>query len=257
MQMDILALALACDLTRVASIQFSTATSQVTHKWLGSNQTTCHHDYSHEGPTSLYALAFALHDVRQHGPVHDDARHLQRRESTLYNNDQSPQPRAAGDRPLVRDAGRLPRAEAERPHGLGGSGTLLDQSVICWGNELDMGAAHNHDDTPFVLVGGANGQLKTGQLVTFPLDFPDGEPNIAAQDRSRAQRPAADAGAGDGDADEHLRRVELLHRPDRPDPQLLTRYGGSIGGASTLAGGGADTSDSRNATSAACSSPLR
>ena len=30
-QMDILALALACDLTRVASLQFSTATSQVTH----------------------------------------------------------------------------------------------------------------------------------------------------------------------------------------------------------------------------------
>ena len=54
MQMDILALALACDLTRVASIQFSTATSQVTHKWLGSNQQKCHHDYSHEGPTSLY-----------------------------------------------------------------------------------------------------------------------------------------------------------------------------------------------------------
>jgi hypothetical protein len=33
-----------------------------------------------------------------------------------------------------------------------------------------MGAAHNHDDTPFVLIGGANGQLKTGNLATFPLD---------------------------------------------------------------------------------------
>ena len=39
LQMDILALALACDLTRVASLQFSTSTSQVTHTWLGSNQT--------------------------------------------------------------------------------------------------------------------------------------------------------------------------------------------------------------------------
>ena len=38
LQMDILALALACDLTRVCSLQFSTATSQVTHTWLGSNQ---------------------------------------------------------------------------------------------------------------------------------------------------------------------------------------------------------------------------
>ena len=66
-----------------------------------------------------------------------------------------------------------------------GTGTLLDQSVICWGNELDMGAAHNHDDTPFVLIGGANGQLKTGQMVTFSLDLIDGDPRVrAGKDRS-------------------------------------------------------------------------
>jgi hypothetical protein len=53
----------------------------------------------------------------------------------------------------------------------GGSGSLLDQTVICWGNELDMGAAHNHDDTPFVLIGGCGGTLKTGQLVQFPLNL--------------------------------------------------------------------------------------
>ena len=34
-QMDLVALALACDLTRVISIQFSTATSNVTHTWIG------------------------------------------------------------------------------------------------------------------------------------------------------------------------------------------------------------------------------
>ncbi len=62
---------------------------------------------------------------------------------------------------------------------------LLDQSVICWGNELDMGAAHNHDDTPFVLIGGANGQLKTGQMVTFPLDLIDGDHKVRALQGSR------------------------------------------------------------------------
>ena len=51
-----------------------------------------------------------------------------------------------------------------------GGGSLLDQAVVCWGNELDMGAAHNHDDTPFMLMGGANGQLKTGNLVTFATE---------------------------------------------------------------------------------------
>jgi hypothetical protein len=70
---------------------------------------------------------------------------------------------------------------AQKLNGLSGanSGTLLDQSVICWSSELDMGAAHNHDDTPFLLVGGANGQLKTGNLVTFPLDLTDGGESVA------------------------------------------------------------------------------
>src|SRR5207253_3093509 len=48
---------------------------------------------------------------------------------------------------------------------------LLQQSVIVWGNELDLGAAHNHDDTPFTLIGSCGGKLKTGQLVQFPLNL--------------------------------------------------------------------------------------
>jgi hypothetical protein len=61
-----------------------------------------------------------------------------------------------------------------------GSGSLLDQSVICWGSEIDMGAAHNHDDTPFVLIGGAAGRLKTNQLVRFPLTLGNQAQNNAA-----------------------------------------------------------------------------
>jgi hypothetical protein len=53
--------------------------------------------------------------------------------------------------------------------------TLLDFTVICWGSELDMGAAHNHDDTPFVLIGGGGGTLKApstnGLLVGFPMNL--------------------------------------------------------------------------------------
>jgi len=58
---------------------------------------------------------------------------------------------------------------------VGGGSSLLDQSLICWGSEIDMGAAHNHDDTPFVLIGGAGGKLKctatNGLLVRFPLNL--------------------------------------------------------------------------------------
>jgi hypothetical protein len=48
-----------------------------------------------------------------------------------------------------------------------------------------MGAAHNHDNTPFLLVGGANGQLTTGQMLTFPLDFSSSNPSMPPKtDRS-------------------------------------------------------------------------
>jgi hypothetical protein len=180
-QMDILALALACDLTRVASLQFSTSTSQVTHKWLGSNQTDIHHTYSHQGPTSLYQIApcTSYNNMGQCAVTPDiyAASNL-----TLYNNNQTLAQQEAIDLFYATQVAYL----AQKLNGISGaSGTLLDQSVICWGNELDMGAAHNHDDTPFVLVGGANGQLKTGNLATFPLDVLDGDAKTAAKnDRS-------------------------------------------------------------------------
>jgi hypothetical protein len=179
LQMDILAMALACDLTRVASLQFSTATSQVNHKaWLGSNQTDIHHNYSHMGPTSLYQLApcTSYNNMGQCASTPDvySAQNL-----NLY---QSLDQQKAIDNWYAQQVAYL--AMQLQSH-TGPNGTLLDQCVICWGNELDMGAAHNHDDTPFVLIGGANGQLKTGQMVTFPIDLLDGDgPTRASKDRS-------------------------------------------------------------------------
>jgi hypothetical protein len=179
-QMDILALAMACDLTRVGSLQFSTATSQVTHKWLGTNQTDCHHNYSHNGPTYLGALApcAGYNNMGQCTGVGDI--YNQNYLTTLYQN--APQQEAI-DNFYATQVAYL----AQKLNGLSGAngGTLLDQAVICWSSELDMGAAHNHDDTPFVLVGGANGQLKTGNLVTFPLDFVDGS-EATAEKNDRA-----------------------------------------------------------------------
>ena len=179
LQMDILALALACDLTRVASIQFSTSTSQVTHSWLGSNQTDIHHNYSHNGPTSMYALApcTMYNSMGQCASVPDiySASNL-----NLYQNLAQ---QKAIDNWYATQVAYL----AQKLNTLSGAsgGSLLDQSVLCWGNELDMGAAHNHDDTPFLLIGGANGQLKTGRMITFPLDLTDGSEMVAAtKDRS-------------------------------------------------------------------------
>ncbi|HVV17051.1 MAG TPA: DUF1552 domain-containing protein [Polyangia bacterium] len=166
LQMDIISLAMACDLTRVCSLQFSTATSQVTHKWLGADQTDTHHNYSHNGPSSFYSLGGTCtggYDNMGHCTAYGDI--YSPSNANLYQNLSQQE---AIDQFYATQVAYLSQKLNAMTGANGGS--LLDQSVVCWGNELDMGAAHNHDDTPFVLVGGANGQLKTGNLVTFPLD---------------------------------------------------------------------------------------
>jgi hypothetical protein len=158
LQMDILKLALACDLTRVASLQLSTATSQVTHTWASAGQVKVHHDYSHEGPTSLAAL----------GPdIYSSAN------ASLYT---SLAQLSAIDLWYTQQVAYL-ATELAKLSPVGG-GNLLDQSAIVWGTEIDIGAAHDHDDTPFVIIGGCGGRLKTGQVVRFPLKL-DADPTTS------------------------------------------------------------------------------
>jgi hypothetical protein len=148
LQMDILAMALACDLTRVASLQFSTATSQVTHTWLGANQTQVHHDFSHQGPTSITFLGPDIYS-----PAY----------ANLYG---ALAQLTAIDAWYAQQLAYL--ASSLKAFTVGGK-NLLDQTVICWGSEVALGAAHNHNAAPFVLIGGGGGKLKTNQVVRFPM----------------------------------------------------------------------------------------
>jgi hypothetical protein len=45
---------------------------------------------------------------------------------------------------------------------------VLDRTAVCWGNELDNGAGHDHTNHPFVIVGGCGGKLRTGQVARYP-----------------------------------------------------------------------------------------
>jgi hypothetical protein len=158
LQMDIMALALACDLTRIGSIQFSTSTSQVKHTWAPNTasmpQVKIHHDYSHEGPSSLYSLGTDLYNTAGY-------------QAALSSFPDYTGPLANIDLWYAQQVAYF----AQKLAGLTtiSGKNLLAQTVICWGNELDLGTPHNHDDTPFVLIGGGGGKLKTGQLVQFPL----------------------------------------------------------------------------------------
>jgi hypothetical protein len=161
---NILTLTLACGLTNVASLQYSQAHSATTHCWLGSTQTNTHHNYSHTGPTYLGALGPDLYNEPSSVATTVVTK------TDLSNSNIYSQQLVDIENWYAQQIANL--AYSLSQFGPAGS-TLLDNSVICWGTEVDMGFAHNHDNTPFVLIGGAGGKLLCsgmgGQLVRFPL----------------------------------------------------------------------------------------
>ena len=161
---SILAMTLACNLTQVASLQYSQALSPITHYWLGPTQNNTHHNFSHMGPASFYALT-----GQYPWPTVLDVYATEAPPVAAIGNSGYPQQLADIETWYAQQVANL--AYTFSQIGPNGS-TLLDRSVICWGSEIDMGAAHNHDDMPFVLIGGGAGKLKCtqtgGQLVRFP-----------------------------------------------------------------------------------------
>jgi hypothetical protein len=160
----LLAMSLACDLTRVSSLQLSHATSPVTHHWL-TGQTDTHHNYSHTGPSSLYALGSNFYPTDP---------------STLFCSSGCSSPAYA---PQLLDIEKFYATQiANFAYMLSQLKTstgknLLDQTVICCSSELDMGNSHNHVDTPFLLIGKGGGAVKGNQLLTFPLNLANNQQN--------------------------------------------------------------------------------
>jgi hypothetical protein len=133
LQMDILVMALACDLTRVASLQWSCAVSGTRFTWLGISRG--HHDISHDGDN----VAASMDQLTQ-----INRWYAQQLAYLLGKMDQVVEP----------------------------GGTLLDNSLILWGNELTKGNVHSHGDAAFVLAGSAAGYFQTGRNLSFPGNVP-------------------------------------------------------------------------------------
>ena len=125
-QMDLLAMALACDLTRVASLQYSSSTSAVVFRWLGA--TVDHHELSHRS---------------------DDDNEAQSQLEAIH----------------VWYARQFAYLLAKLDSLNDGPGSVLDHSLLVWGNELGKGNNHSHTQVPFVLAGSANGALRTGRFI--------------------------------------------------------------------------------------------
>ncbi len=117
LQIDLMVMAMACDITRVGSLQFSQAQNHINFPWLESHWDG--HALSHLGSSDPGRQEIALRD-RWYA------------EKFAY---------------LL---GRL-KAIPE------GDGTMLDHTLVFWCNELSEGYTHSHVGMPFVLAGGAAG----------------------------------------------------------------------------------------------------
>jgi hypothetical protein len=129
LQLVLLATAFICDITRVASLQFSSAINAIRFPWM--NSMIEGHDLSHRGASDT------------------DARNQLIERAGWYSEK------------VARLLARLDSVPE-------GNGTVLDNTLVVWGNELSVGSTHLHRRIPFVAIGGANGQLNTGRYVSFP-----------------------------------------------------------------------------------------
>jgi hypothetical protein len=127
--MDLLTMAFACDLTRVASLQWSRSVSQVRFTWLGIPDG--HHDLSHRSDTDT------------------DAVNKLTQINTWYAQQM---------------AGLIARLQSTPD---AGGGTLFDSTMVLWTNELAKGNTHSRQDAPYVIAGNAGGPLATGRFLSY------------------------------------------------------------------------------------------
>ena len=122
---------MANDLTRVATLQYTNSVSNARMKWLGIEEG--HHTLSHEPDSSQVAVDGLTKINHWYG---GEVAYLLRRLS-----------------------------EISEPAG-GGHGTLLDDTLVVWTNELGKGNSHTLDGIPLVLAGGGC-DFRLGEAMSF------------------------------------------------------------------------------------------
>jgi Protein of unknown function (DUF1552) len=130
MQIELMVNSFAGDFARVATLQFTNSVGQAKMHWLGIQEG--HHELSH----------------------HEDTKTESQDKLTRINKWYCEQ--------MAYLAKRLD--ETPEP---GGHGSLLDNTLILWTNELGKGNSHTLDNIPFVLVGGGL-DFRMGRFVNFP-----------------------------------------------------------------------------------------
>jgi len=129
-QIDLLVNSFVADFARVATYQITNSVGMPRMKWLGVDEG--HHELSHEPDTNEKAQEKLVKINRWYC---EQVAYLAKRLS------ETPEP--------------------------GGTGSLLDNTLIVWTNELGKGNSHTMDNIPFVLVGGGL-DFKMGRALKYP-----------------------------------------------------------------------------------------
>jgi hypothetical protein len=128
-QIDLMVNAFAADFTRVASLQYTNSVGNARMRWLGIDD--AHHALSHKPNTELT----------------------------------SQEKLVKIDKWFCEQVAYMAKRLAETPEP-GGTGSLLDNTLIVWTNELGEGNTHSLNNIPFVLLGGGL-DFKMGQSLKF------------------------------------------------------------------------------------------
>jgi Protein of unknown function (DUF1552) len=128
-QIALITAALSCDLTRVASLQYTVGDNDdAPYPWL--NISDGHHDLTHAGDSDTSSWNKVI-QIR-----------------TWYSQMFAK---------LLDELAAVPE----------GDGSLLDNTLVVWGSELGTGNTHSFKSTPFVVAGGAAGAFATGRYLEY------------------------------------------------------------------------------------------
>jgi hypothetical protein len=161
LQMDLMVLALTCDLTRVASLQWSTAESTVIHSWLADAGipalqyagTKEHHMMTHNETIDVSRMGSKITDQAIVNTIRADLSHV----DTWYAS---------------RFAYLLGKLKAVQE---ANGKTLLDNMMLYWTTEVGLGGVHSYTNVPTVIAGGCQGELQTGRFIDYiPAMGPNG-----------------------------------------------------------------------------------
>ena len=130
MQIELMVNSFAADFARVATLQFTNSVGQAKMRWLGVEEG--HHDLSHKADSE------------------EDAQKKLTKINAWY----------------CEQLAYLVKRLAETPEP-GGPGSMLDNTLLVWTNELGKGNSHTLDNIPFVMVG--NGlDFRMGRSIKYP-----------------------------------------------------------------------------------------